>query len=67
MVGILMFFAALLLLLFGFPVAFTFGGVSVVFAIIFGLVEVIPFGGTIWEGVREGMSMFSFMPFRCMQ
>ncbi|AEI14888.1 TRAP dicarboxylate transporter, DctM subunit [Flexistipes sinusarabici DSM 4947] len=64
MVGIIMFFAALLLLLFGFPVAFTFGGVSVVFAIIYGLVEVIPFGGTIWEGVREGMSMFSFMPFR---
>ncbi|MEC9492721.1 TRAP transporter large permease [Flexistipes sp.] len=64
MVGIVMFFAALLLLLFGFPVAFTFGGVSVIFAVIHGLVEVIPFGGTIWEGVQEGMSMFSFMPFR---
>jgi len=64
MVGIIMFFAALLLLLFGFPVAFTFGGVSVIFAIIHGLVEVIPFGGTISEGVREGLSMFSFMPFR---
>lgn len=64
MVGIIMFFAALLLLLFGFPVAFTFGGVSVIFAIIHGLVEVIPFGGTILEGVREGLSMFSFMPFR---
>lgn len=64
MIGIIMFFAALLLLLFGFPVAFTFGGVSVVFAIIYGLVEVIPFGGTIIEGVKEGMGMFSFMPFR---
>ena len=64
MVGIVMFFAALLLLLFGFPVAFTFGGVSVFFAIIHGFVEVIPFGGTVWEGVQEGMSMFSFMPFR---
>jgi len=59
-----MFFAALLLLLFGFPVAFTFGGVAVIFAVIYGLFEIIPFGGTIWEGVREGMSMFSFMPFR---
>ncbi|HKL26683.1 MAG TPA: TRAP transporter large permease subunit [Desulfuromonadales bacterium] len=64
MVGIIMFFAALLLLLFGFPVAFTFGGVAVIFAVIYGLFEIIPFGGTIWEGVREGMSMFSFMPFR---
>ncbi len=64
MVGIIMFFVALLLLLFGFPVAFTFGGVSVIFAIIHGLVEVIPFGGTILEGVKEGLSMFSFMPFR---
>ncbi len=64
MVGIMMFFAALLMLLFGFPVAFTFGGVSVAFAVIFGLFEIIPFGGTIWEGVQEGMSMFSFMPFR---
>jgi len=64
MVGIIMFFAALLLLLFGFPVAFTFGGVAVIFAVIYGLFEIIPFGGTIWEGVLEGMSMFSFMPFR---
>ncbi|MCW8894082.1 MAG: TRAP transporter large permease subunit [Deltaproteobacteria bacterium] len=64
MVGIIMFFAALLMLLFGFPVAFTFGGVSVIFAIIFGLFEIIPFGGSIWEGIVEGMGMFSFMPFR---
>ena len=64
MIGIVMFFAALLMLLFGFPVAFTFGGVAVIFAIVYGLFEIIPFGGTIWEGVVEGMSMFSFMPFR---
>ncbi len=34
MIGIIMFFAALLLLLFGFPVAFTFGGVAVIFGVL---------------------------------
>ena len=33
MIGIVMFFVALLLLLFGFPVAFTFGGVAVIFGV----------------------------------
>jgi len=34
MIGIIMFFVALLLLLFGFPVAFTFGGVAVIFGVL---------------------------------
>ena len=34
MIGILMFFAALLLLLLGFPVAFTFGGVALIFGVL---------------------------------
>lgn len=34
MIGIVMFFVALLMLLFGFPVAFTFGGVAVIFGLI---------------------------------
>lgn len=34
MVGIIMFFVALLLLLLGFPVAFTFGGVAVIFGVL---------------------------------
>jgi tripartite ATP-independent transporter DctM subunit len=34
MIGIIMFFVALLLLLFGFPVAFTFGGVALVFGVL---------------------------------
>jgi tripartite ATP-independent transporter DctM subunit len=34
MIGILMFLVALLLLLFGFPVAFTFGGVAVIFGVL---------------------------------
>ena len=33
MIGILMFFVALLLLLLGFPVAFTFGGVALIFGV----------------------------------
>lgn len=33
MIGIIMFFVALLLLLLGFPVAFTFGGVAVIFGV----------------------------------
>lgn len=34
MIGIVMFFVALLLLLLGFPVAFTFGGVAVIFGVL---------------------------------
>lgn len=34
MIGIVMFFVALLLLLFGFPVAFTFGGVALIFGLL---------------------------------
>ena len=33
MIGIVMFFAALVMLLFGFPVAFTFGGVALIFGV----------------------------------
>ncbi|MAD46655.1 MAG: C4-dicarboxylate ABC transporter [Oceanospirillaceae bacterium] len=34
MIGIVMFFVALLMLIFGFPVAFTFGGVALIFGVI---------------------------------
>ena len=33
MIGIIMFFVALVMLLFGFPVAFTFGGVALIFGV----------------------------------
>ncbi|WP_331774096.1 TRAP transporter large permease [Sulfurospirillum sp. 1612] len=65
MVGIIMFFAALVMLLIGFPVAFTFGAVSVVFGLAYGLVQAIQDGGPIWEGFMSyGVDMFGFMPFR---
>ncbi|PLX69997.1 MAG: C4-dicarboxylate ABC transporter [Denitrovibrio sp.] len=64
MIGIIMFFAALCMLLFGYPVAFTFGAVSVVFGMIAGLSESLMYGGTILEGFEIGKTMFAFMPHR---
>ena len=63
MVGIIMFFAALFMLLFGFPVAFTFGAVSVIFGLIAGIVE-IGVDGSLVEGLVVGKNMFAFMPHR---
>ncbi len=59
-----MFFAALFMLLFGFPVAFTFGAVSVVFGFLAGILESVGDGGTIIEGIQIGKDMFAFMPHR---
>ncbi len=43
MIGILMFITALLLLLFGFPVAFTFGGIALFFGVLSEGVEIFAF------------------------
>jgi tripartite ATP-independent transporter DctM subunit len=64
MIGIIMFFAALFLLLFGYPVAFTFGAVSVIFGFIAGILESAADGGTLLEGLEIGKNMFAFMPHR---
>ncbi len=64
MIGIVMFFAALLMLLFGFPVAFTFGAVAVIFAMVAGVFEAGMDGGTLLEGFMLGRNMFAFMPHR---
>ena len=69
MIGIIMFFASLVMLLYGFPVAFTFAAVSLFFGIISGIVEVgfeDGFVTGLLEGVQEGFDMFDFMPFRIM-
>lgn len=69
MIGIIMFFASLVMLLYGFPVAFTFAAVSLLFGIIAGIVETGFDDGVIdglIEGIEEGLSMFDFMPFRIM-
>ena len=64
MSGIVMFFAALVLLVVGYPVAFTFGAVSVFFGAISAYIEVMPDGGTMIDFYDEFFSMFSMMPFR---
>ncbi|WP_294962401.1 TRAP transporter large permease subunit [Sulfurimonas sp.] len=67
MIGIVMFFTALLMLLIGFPVAFTFGAVSVAFGMVAGIMEIGFDSGIVnalVEGFGEGVAMFDFMPFR---
>jgi tripartite ATP-independent transporter DctM subunit len=64
MIGLVMFGAALLLLVLGFPVAFTFGAVAIYFGLGAAWIEIIPDGGTLMEFWEEFLSMFSMMPFR---
>lgn len=64
MIGIIMFFTALLLLLFGFPVAFTFGAAAIIFGFIAGLFEAFAYGESFSYGIQYGIDMFAFMPFR---
>ncbi len=63
MIGIYMFFTALIMLLAGFPVAFTFGGVALVFGI-----YSEGFSGGMENGFIEhfltGIELFEMMPFR---
>jgi len=71
MIGIIMFFTALFMLIIGFPVAFTFAAVSVIFGILAGFVEVmsnseegLALMQLLNEGWIEGIAMFDYMPFR---
>ncbi len=64
MIGIVMFFAALIMLVIGFPVAFTFGAVALYFGLGASYLEIMPDGGTIAEWWEEFLSMFSMMPYR---
>jgi len=66
-IGVIMFFAALAALMFGYPVAFTFGGVALIFV----LIEKIPLlsemsgeGASLVELITEATSTFAFMPYR---
>jgi tripartite ATP-independent transporter DctM subunit len=58
-----MFFAALVLLVVGYPVAFTFGAVALFFGAIAALVELSPNADFVLVA-EEFFSMFSMMPFR---
>jgi tripartite ATP-independent transporter DctM subunit len=63
MTGIIMFFAALMMLAIGYPVAFTFGSISIFFGIIAAIVEVAPDLSFVAVS-DEFLQMFSMMPFR---
>jgi tripartite ATP-independent transporter DctM subunit len=63
MTGIIMFFAALALLVIGYPVAFTFGAVALFFGAIAACIELMPDAGVALVA-QEFFSMFSMMPFR---
>ena len=65
MTGIVMFGAGLMMLLIGFPVAFTFGAVAVIFGLSFGVVDAIQNHLPIMQSfIDSGVDMFGFMPFR---
>ena len=64
MIGLIMFAAALILLVLGYPVAFTFGAVAIYFGLGAAWMEIMPDGGTLMEVWEEFLSMFSMMPFR---
>lgn len=68
MIGIIMFFAALIMLLVGFPVAFTFGAIAVIFGFAYGLSESFDAQKSITEIITGGFAntadLFAFMPYR---
>jgi len=63
MIGIIMFFAALVMLVIGYPVAFTFGAVAMFFGAIAAFFELMP-DPTPAGVAEEFFLMFSMMPFR---
>jgi len=64
MIGIYMFAAALLLLTVGYPVAFSFAAVSIIFGAIAAYFEIVVDGFTYAYFIEEFLAMFSMMPFR---
>ena len=63
MIGIIMFVAALMMLAIGYPVAFTFGSVSIFFGIFAAIIELMPDISIVLIS-EEFFQMFSMMPFR---
>lgn len=64
MIGLIMFFTGLGMLFIGFPVAFTFGAVSVFFGMAAGIIEAFSDGELLVDGIDNGLMMFSMMPHR---
>ena len=63
MTGIIMFFTALILLVSGYPVAFSFGAVAMIFGAIAAFIELLP-DPSVAAVAEEFFLMFSMMPFR---
>jgi tripartite ATP-independent transporter DctM subunit len=66
-IGVIMFFAALAALVFGYPVAFTFGGVALIFVLIaqYPILSVmVEEGASVAELLKEATRTFAFMPYR---
>ena len=59
MIGLLMFVTALLLLLFGFPVAFTFGGVALLFGVLSEGVEIFAFMPFRIQSIMENSTLMA--------
>jgi tripartite ATP-independent transporter DctM subunit len=64
MIGLIMFFTGLGMLFIGFPVAFTFGAVSVFFGMAAGIIEAFSDGELLVDGIDNGLMMFAMMPHR---
>jgi tripartite ATP-independent transporter DctM subunit len=64
MIGLIMFFTGLAMLFIGFPVAFTFGAVSVFFGLAAGIIEAFADGELLVDGIDNGLMMFAMMPHR---
>ncbi len=64
MIGVYMFITALALLAVGYPVAFSFGAVAILFGFIASFSDIFMAGGTIPEAIEEFFLMFSMMPHR---
>ena len=64
MIGLIMFFTGLAMLFIGFPVAFTFGAVSVFFGMAAGIIEAFGDGELFVDGIDNGLMMFAMMPHR---
>lgn len=64
MIGILMFLSALIVLALGYPVAFSFGAVAILFGIISAVYEAILDNGNFIDSIDIFLDMFKFMPYR---
>ncbi len=59
MIGIIMFFVALLMLIFGFPVAFTFGGVALIFGVFAEGPEIFAFMPFRVQSIMENVTLMA--------